>query len=68
MVPVATVTGVFISAKSNERLRAMELGVSVERRRFEIEKENATAQREAATETVKAINKTLGNVHNLAKE
>lgn len=47
MVPVATLTGVVITTKSNERIRRRELRVDEERWRYEVEKDSAAVQRQA---------------------
>ena len=47
MVPVATLTGVVITTKSNERIRHQELQGEVERWRYEVVKDSAADQRQA---------------------
>lgn len=47
MVPVVTLTGVVITAKSNERIRHRELQREGKQWRYEVEKDNATVQRQA---------------------
>lgn len=46
MVPVATLTGVVITTKSNERIRRRELRADGERWRYEVEKDSAAVQRQ----------------------
>lgn len=47
MVPVATLTGVVITTKSNERIRRRELQGEGQQWRYEVEKDNAAVQRQA---------------------
>lgn len=47
MVPVATLTGVVITTKSNERIRRRELQREGERWRYEVVKDSAAVQRQA---------------------
>lgn len=47
MVPVATLTGVVITTKSNERIRRRELQGEGQQWRYEVEKDSAAVQRQA---------------------
>ena len=62
MVPVATLTGVLITTRSNERIRRRELRAEELRWRYEVVKDNAALQRQAVLSSIREMSNLLERV------
>lgn len=67
MVPVATLTGVVITTKSNERIRRRELQGEGERWRYEVVKDSAAVQRQAVLTFLEGVAELQADIYQRVK-